>query len=374
MSQIDSDFNSSLEYLFDNIDEFGQFDKTDVFIVRSDIEVEINFPFSIEEKELKLSKKEIIEQIEEFKTYTLNDKKNRIKTNRAIYHIISEGNYSSMRYLDNEVEIKSLSNKVSIEICYDKAFLLGIIALKEGAYHKEYYSPLEYSPTIKIDLGENREELNEEKENQMLTAFRFELLSNQDLYIELGEFITDWDFDEEEETDDVVKKQLKLKPLLPYEEGMKMYLVTESIYDDEFKYLSLYKILEHYSSVALRVDVLEGLAKKLDSPKSLSPDSKYLASIIELASSFELRKRDKELIRTVLQRSVDIVDLVDLFPQFIKEKLNGNDISYQTKKGEIDKVSSRIADILYSTRNYFAHAKANYELTGLECQLNNWTN
>lgn len=368
MTDLHKQFSASVKYLFDTIDEFGQFEESDVFVVESDKKVKIFFPYDIEETELSLSMNEIIEQVEEYKSFQLNDKKNRIKTNNAVYYLIDFGNYTSSRFLENKVEIKAHVDSATIELCYNRIFLFGLISLTIKAYHKEYHSSLYYAEAIKIQFNKDSE-YNEEIETRILTSFRFELLANHDFSIDFTEYDTNWDFSEEEETEVIEKKQLKLKPLLKYDEGMRMYLVADSIYDDEFKYLSLYKILEHYSSIALRVDVLESLAKKLDSPKSSNPDSRYLSSVIELAGSFELRKRDKELIRTVVQKSVDVIDLLDFFPPFVQEKLKENNISYKTKKGELDKIAALIADILHSTRNYFAHAKANYELTSLECPI-----
>ncbi|MAC94627.1 MAG: hypothetical protein CMC96_03910 [Flavobacteriales bacterium] len=367
-------FEKSIQYLEETLPEFQRYKPEDVFDVRNDSEVHILFPYEHDDEDIILTKQEIIEQIEEFKAYKIDIDESRIETPNAIYFLISGHSFQANVIFSQQIKIESKYKNVDIKIDYKKRFLLGLISLKLSAYDEDYQSPIYERNLLSLKYPNFLNKQNLTLEKEAINSFLFNLYCDNQLNLNLMSYESymfkyDEELQELEDEDDSeeIDSELKLKPLIEYDDGMKMLLSAQTIFDTNFKYLSLYKILEHYSSTALKVDAYEELAKKLDSPKSLNPDSRYLNSILELATSFELRKRDKELIKIVLKKSVDLMDVKELFPLFIEDKLSGLTINYASKKSEIDKLVNTVAEILYSTRNQLAHAKANFTETGYEC-------
>jgi hypothetical protein len=128
----------------------------------------------------------------------------------------------------------------------------------------------------------------------------------------------------------------------------------------ELKLLSFYKVLEFFAPIVMALDSNEAMRKKLDSPSTLKPDANFLKSIFELARSLEQRRKDKEMIRQVLETCMDFVDVANLLPKPLAKELSHDD-----KKGQSEHIRF-VSEALVATRNQVAHAKSNYEPLGNE--------
>lgn len=371
-------FKEALDYIVEEIPEFQEGDNTP-FVERGDGSIEIWFPDVEDWEMMLLTKESFIQQANEFHSYTMGDFKNRIKTDKGIYYPIEPMNAKGYMYFAQQVHIESQLENVTVKIDYDHAFLVGLITLATGAY-SGFRSPLELTDVLSIKYpkvkGNHEEDL--ELEMSAIQSFRFEIMSNHNVLFGVmnipvglkkeftGDYEEDFPPDDEEITD---TKSLVLKPLMKFDDGMRMFLVAASIEDWEFKYLSLYKILEHYSPIALKADVYEDLTKKLDSPKALHPDRKFLDSILDISAAYQFRAKDLQLIKVLLTKSIDITDLTGSFSPFVVAQMDNIDLNYKTPKRDRDRCISTLAEILYSTRNKLAHAKANFQNTGYECPV-----
>jgi hypothetical protein len=139
-----------------------------------------------------------------------------------------------------------------------------------------------------------------------------------------------------------------------------LYLAASQITEPELKLLSYYKVLEYFAPIVMALDSNEAMRKKLDSPSTLKPDANFLKSIFELARSLEQRRKDKEMIRLVLETCMDFVDVANLLPKPLAKELSHDD-----KKGQSEHIRF-VSEALVATRNQVAHAKSNYEPQGNE--------
>ncbi len=367
------------EFLTKEIEAFQDFKENDIYSKRENGILKISLPYAYE-KTINISEEEFIEAVNKFRNHELNEDRSIVKTSNSTYYLIDHF------FLDRIPNVSFQNDEFSIIIEQNENVLLfGLIALKIGSYHHSYSSPLQIRSSIQINYHDEAR-LSSSEEKDLIQSFRFELLSKFGFSTEYASF-RDSTFFEQLETldnveDDLVDasnfldeigfrdESIYLNDVIKYDEGSKMFLTANSIDDEEFKFLSLYKIIEYYAPIALRIDAYESLYDKLDSNRRIKPSREYIESIFELVQSYELRRKDKELIKNVFRKSIDIVDIYHKIPQYLKLQINREGISYKDKTSDIDKISSTIAQALYSTRNQLAHAKSNYELTGLECPQN----
>lgn len=305
----------------------------------------------------------------------------RIQTTSKSYQIIKAESEDLEYYLKNTSEFYQRINGIELRIV-EAPILIAIACTELGSYHKDFGTNYENYLTIEIQYEDKREKLTEVEETELIYSYLFEIADSTGLIFYLSK-IRENDPELEEKIEEIIysdgitpenKKnddEYILKPLLSFNESMKLYVSALQTTDKELRLLNFYKILEYYAPIVINMDAFELLAKKLDSPRVLKPNRKYLKSIFDLVNSTNQRLRDSELIKSVFNTCFDIIDTFDYLPNSIKTKVLGaikeKELNYEIKSEKISQVANMIATILYSTRNQVVHAKSNFSATGNEC-------
>jgi len=304
----------------------------------------------------------------------------RIQTTTKSYQIIKAENEDLEFYLKNTSEFYQEINGIKLRII-EAPLEIAIACVELGSYHEDFGTNYKNYLTIEIQYEDKRDKLSKKEETELIYSYLFEIADSTGIIFYLSK-IKIIDPELEEKIDDIFSDEnyyinsdeFALKPLIPYNESMKLYVSALQTNDKELRLLNFYKILEYYSPIVINIDAYELLAKKLDSPKVLKPDRNYLKSIFDLVDSSNQRLRDSELIKAVFNTCFDIVDTFKYLPESIKNKIlhsiNEKEITYGINENKKTKVTNMVAKILYSTRNQVVHAKSNFEPTGNECPYN----
>jgi hypothetical protein len=172
------------------------------------------------------------------------------------------------------------------------------------------------------------------------------------------------EFDEEE-----FKENVKDLPSTTedYNPAMELFINANQAISPDLKYLTYYKIFEYFAPFYSRIDAFEAMRKKLDSSNANSLNGDFIESIFELAKNYEKSIRDKELIKSLIDNTFDLVDIYYSIPISIRQKVNVEKLEYNTKKEVKDRVINHLGNVVYTTRNRIVHAKSNFEPTGIEC-------
>ena len=234
---------------------------------------------------------------------------------------------------------------------------VAVFASKKGAYG-DFYGVVSSYLSIEADFSQFSGERTETFERRIIDAYLFELASSHDAVFARGRLL----YEDEEPWWTDEKPEIKLRPLEDANEGVRLFLAASQVQDSELRFFSFYKVLEHFGPTVLNFEAHESLRKKLDSPAALSPNGHFVREVLELAKSFDQRKNDRELIKGVLAKGVDLVGLNNLVPQSFRQP-----VSYSTSSKELEKYTRDLAERICATRNQVAHAKASYDSHGTEC-------
>lgn len=336
---------------FDEIrGEFGYGENDEVVIV----------PLPYDNDLTKFPTSQFIEEVEECKSLKVQVAEGSTSTHHRFYQIISPNDQTSTVVEFSEKGIGTTSpDGLNVTIKYAN-LIVGCAALKTDSYHRKYYPPFSYT-AVEVYRPDSKEKLDIVQASQVIDSFLFELAdSHKTLYAKSG-FVTFAEFDDPD-IGLIQTKEWSLRPLEQYNDGIHLYLAALQVTDPELKLLSLYKVLEFFAPVVFSMEANEALRKKLDSPKALSPDNAFLRSIFELTKNVDVRRNDKEMMKSLFTVSLDIVELSALLPTSLKQE-----VTYNSKKADIDNYGRKIAEVLVATRNKVAHAKSNYIPMGSEC-------
>jgi hypothetical protein len=340
-------------------------------IITEDEEIEaIDFNFPGEEEYTSIEPDELIDLFDEIKSIEIVSN-SFIKTNLRRYYIVSLTDSEDEYVLRTFHEVGSSSNngiKISL---IEQSIIVGLAATKLGEYDKDYWGTANQYLAIEIVYQTKDKILDKEKELELINSYIFEVadstgfsLSNSEIRNPVDDY---YDYEEEEETPDH-----KLRELEPYNEGMNLFVSAIQIKDPELKFLNFYKVLEHFSPIAVNIEANELMRKKLDAPKSSFEDGDYIRSIFELANSMRDRFNDEDLIKASFNTCFDIVGLFNKLPESIKKKIKKHigaaELTYSTDKQKITTASNIASKIIYKTRNKVVHAKSNFNLTGEEVE------
>ena len=80
----------------------------------------------------------------------------------------------------------------------------------------------------------------------------------------------------------MLETHMESDQLEEYNEGMRLFTSAVQIKEAELKFLNFYKVLEHFSPIAVNIEANELMRKKLDSPKSKFEDGDFIRSIFQL--------------------------------------------------------------------------------------------
>lgn len=349
-----------LQYLYDNfnieeIDDPFNIGDEDIYIAFPRDEY-METPLSISDFFLYTEKIDSLKQIDSSTVRSDNIRQTIISNNDSFYNLPIQGRWiTTDDYLINIVE---------------NPFYIGLIAAKEGIYNEDFgvYACSSYHAIEIVYLTDNR--LSEEDEFRLISQLLFALSHKFNDSIAINEYL-DW-AELDEKTSRVHDENNNIQDILiPYSSAMDIYIEALSINNNEIRFLYFYKIVEYYSPIVAKKTSYELLNQKLDVLSISRRDHKYLDSIFDLTRRYDLSIRDKELAFTILINCIDIAELYQFLPESIRINIGKifqfQDINILNEEKRLS-VIKKIANILYSTRNSFVHAKSNYFLTGDECK------
>lgn len=140
--------------------------------------------------------------------------------------------------------------------------------------------------------------------------------------------------------------------------------------DLDMKIIEYSKVLEYVGCTLEFEEKVNRVSNLLNEVEVLKPTADYIKRIIKNISEIDEIKKDKMLIKYVVEQT-NLQDTV-LELDFVKQTKNSNvsgvlknkNIKEEDKKNQI---AEKIVDIISDTRNQLVHAKANYEKKGNEC-------
>lgn len=343
-------------------------------ILEEEEEIEtIDYNFPGEEDFVEIEPLELINIFDEIKSIEIVSN-SYIKTNLRRYYIVSLTDSEDEYVLRTFHEVGSSSiNGVKISLL-EQSIIVGLSATKLGEYDSDgYWGTASQYLAIEI-VYENKDKiLDKEKELEIINSYIFEVADSTGFSLSPSEIrnpVNDY-YDYEDETEDENPSH-SLRELEPYNEGTNLFVSAIQIKDPELKFLNFYKVLEHFSPIAVNIEANELMRKKLDAPKSSFEDGDYIRSIFELANSMRDRFNDEDLIKASFNTCFDIVGLFNKLPESIKKKIKkhigATELTYSTDKQKITTSANIASKIIYKTRNKVVHAKSNFNLTGEEIE------
>lgn len=351
------DYNSDLIFTDERINEIVS-EKEDI--------AQIDIFFLGEQDFTSVNLIEFIDLIDQIKSiHVINN--GFIQTQNNSYYIVSASD-SKDNFILNENDNLQLHVKekgILIDIV-SESIIVGLAACKLEMYDENYWGTITSYQAINISYTNHQDRLNEVDELALLNSYLFEIADSLDIAL----FRTEIHLPEEYfylEDDEQYKS---LRELEPYNEGMKLFTSAVQIEDEELKFLNFYKVLEHFSPIAVNIEANELMRKKLDSPKSKFEDGDFIRSIFQLANSMRDRFNDEDLIKSAFITCVDFVGLFDELPISIQRKITGHlkvkKLEYGIDKQQITTASNIAAKVIYKTRNKVVHAKSNFIPDGEE--------
>jgi hypothetical protein len=354
LHRMDAQIQEAIKFFCEELSDY--FDESDF---DWDVEhQEATVYFRESDSEVVYSKAEFLSMPDEYKTMDAIED-GWVRTPRRTFRLISPFT-DTIHLIDANPAKLTMQLGEGVTFHYrPKHFLVALAAIKLGAHEKDFFPPDSYS-SVEIYYPENVDKLSAEEEEKALESFLFELAASGDLFFKKNEFTLDFSwYDELLESE--AEFAPKFRPLEPFSEGMRLFNSAVQVTDEELRLLSLFKVLEFFGPIALSLESNEAMRKKLDSPLALSPDANYLQSIFDLARKLEKTRNDNDMIRLVIEKCMDFVELSTKLPH-----PRFRELKYEDKKQEIDAQIRSAAESLVSTRNQVAHAKSDYKPVGNE--------
>lgn len=288
---------------------------------------------------------------------------NKVISNKITQRVI-EMNKNFYYYIYLGLFENNLDNGIKLRI-RDSPLLIGIAAVQTKQFNK-YNSPCSRHTAVEIIYPSKEMRLTDEEEDKMLISYFFEIANRFKVSIKYSSFhLKDESYEEDED------HFINIHRLENYNFGMDLFIKANSSLSEDLKYLFYYKIFEYFAPIYTKIEAYDLLKKKLDNVNSQHHDANYLSSFFDLTRKYDKSLRDKDLIKSLLNNTFDLVDLYKYIPDSIKiKKIKTKILSYKTPKDSIDRICDILGDILYSTRNQIVHAKSNYDSNGLECDEN----
>ena len=359
--EFENDDNLDLIYSNERIDE--------IIIEEENIEyLEILFPGEMDPTEIGIE--DFLDTVEEIKTIKITTP-SLIQTKLTRYYIVSAYEQTDQHILSLHL-LDSKTDGIKIDLVVD-SIIIGMAATKLGQYDKDDWGTI--SPYIGIVIKYESEKyiLEKEKEEELINSYIFEVADSINIAISFSK-IRNPIYDFYDATAEIDEDGIQaLRDLEPYNEAMKFFISAIQINDPELKFLNFYKVLEHFSPIAVNIEANELMRKKLDAPKNSFENGDYIRSIFELANSMKDRFNDEDLMIASFNTCFDFVGLFTKLPPSLIKKIKKNiqekELKYSTNKQKIITASNIAGKIIYKTRNKVVHAKSNFTLTGEEINL-----
>lgn len=361
----------NLEFFDINSEDFNPSGYDDI-VIDDTYEVSISPDYSDEDVELTL--REFIDLINETKGAKLVDNTKCITNKRCLIRI-SANDYKDISTIDILLNsekrifgVKSSLDEINFSCSLVNEFsIFGLMVHFTDDYDK--YNPSILSDDMFVEIMYDKS-MNMEQIDKIFNSYIFEINASHDIKVELnprpGEY-----FDEVEE-EQIIEKSFILRPLL-FGKGIDELLTLFNIGMQNYDYsiIQYTKVIEYVSQTVIREEITNKAQSKLLSPKGLCPDANFIKELEQMFVDFKQRfDSDRSAIKITIKSCCDILEVIACSPKYLKKIKSLKD---NLQKNKADKESllesayDLLADSISDTRNYIAHAKANYNLKGNEC-------
>jgi len=253
-----------------------------------------------------------------------------------------------------------------VKVCLATGFTLFAMHVVDAGLDHEYFPPVSASEEAFVEVSCSHN-LTEEDSLAFVHAYVFELSATAGAEFVLSPRL---EVDEDpfgefsEESSDLPRRFRPLATGKGISELLSIYNRAIGTLDDELRLLCFTKVIEFVAQTVIRRQSTELIRAKLMSSRAISPDAQFITELELLMEQQRAFKKDREAIRLTVSQCCDSTELARHSPPFLKELLVSN-LAADPKAQAL--ALPRFADVLYSTRNAIAHAKANYTATGDEC-------
>ena len=321
----------------------------------------INFPFPREE-EVEVEIENLLLYFKEIESLQIHNY-NKVTTDKITQRVINVSEHFPAMYLG--FFQTHTTDGIGLEITTEP-ILIGLAASKKQEFSK-YHPPCTSNIAVEVTYPNKKTRLSHEDEEKLIKSYFFELAHTYKISLSFATFHYFGEFDQEEFEKDINKSTRAIED---YNPGMDLFIQANQAISDDLTFLSYYKIFEFFAPFYSKIDAYEAMRKKLDSSNATSLNAEYIASIFDLTKNYEKSIRDKELVKSLINNTFDLVDIYNSIPLSIRNSANVEKLEYKTKKDVKDRLINHLGNVLYSTRNAIVHAKSNFEPTGMECPEN----
>lgn len=249
------------------------------------------------------------------------------------------------------------SKEYKVEFMSERQVIFDILLLKDRVFDKEL-SPNTRDCFIKVS---SKDKLDREIACDLAESLIFELATSYKILLYHSKMIDGLDLDSIEIEHNAEGKMFPLLTGDGIPELLKLYNETLDMKSLDYQILSLTKIIEYIAPTVAKEQLINCVVQKLSCPQVLNPRAEY---ILKLQAIFDKHRnkcqKDSELIKMVVSTVIDLDEIRDDLPAFLR--IN-NKLSDEQRSKIIDNLSTAISN----TRNYIAHAKANYCNKDFEC-------
>jgi hypothetical protein len=314
----------------------------------------IYLPFPRED-DLEIDLVSLFDYLKEIESLKIIDY-NMVVTDTITQRVIQIGDTSKLLFLDH-LEI-SIDKGIDIKIV-EEPFLIGIAAVQKGEFDK-YNPPCTSHIAIELRYETKVNRLPIDEEEKIIKSFLFEISHAYRTSAEFSTFHM-YNFNYEDESYDLPNS------FEDYNYGMELFIKANQPLSQDLKYLSYYKIFEFFAPIFSKLDAFDAMRKKLDSSNANSLSAEFISSIYELTKIYQENLRDKDLVKSIINNTFDLVDIFDELPASVVKNLSPKTLGYNSTKEVKDKIANQLGTILYQTRNKIVHAKSNFTPIGIEC-------
>lgn len=319
----------------------------------------VYFPFPREEGEIEVETDHLLVYFEHIDSLKIHDY-NKVTTDTITQRVITASELGPIFYLG--FLHSTTKDGISLQIVTEPV-LIGIGATKKDEFSK-YHPPCSSHIAVEVIYPNKESRLSDEDEEKLIKSYFFELSHTYKIGFSFSTFHHPEEFDEDD-----FQQQIKNLPgsTEDYNPAMDLFAQANQAISVDLKFLTYYKIFEYFAPFYSKIDAFEAMRKKLDSSNATALNAEYIASIFDLTKNYEKSIRDKELVKSLLDNTFDLVDIYESLPLSVRKGANVEKLEYKSKKDIKDRVINHLGNVLYSTRNGIVHAKSNFDSTGIEC-------
>ncbi|MFT6908621.1 MAG: hypothetical protein ACJAS1_005324, partial [Oleiphilaceae bacterium] len=315
--------NSLLEYIvkydeyFDTNyleEEIYSSEKIEASIEEQEDREEIYIPFPAED-DASIATNKLLELDDDIRSIKIINNGHINTKYRSIYIVSANDQYSE--YALNESPSIAIEHDQNIKVnLINTSVIIGLVATKLGEYDSDYWPTYSAYTAIEFVYSDEKSKLSVKEELHLIDSFIFEVADTTNIALTRSKIYCP--MDDYSDIEEKIGKVGELRELVPANDGMRYFTSGVQIEDSELKFLSFYKVLEHFSPIALRIEAYELMRKKLDASKSSFDSGDYIKSLFDLAKSVQGRFTDEELIKSSFTKCFDFVGLFHKLPSSIQ--------------------------------------------------------